>query len=270
MICDAHAHYGNKKLMERVTTNSSLRDIFPCYQTIQFEHMSDYDSYMRKQGQSKIAYIPFVFRELSMLEENQKILEYAKNRDFVYPYVLLDEEDISFVRNHHKDIVGVKEHLVMHETVLNDKRVAIFEDINRYNLNILLHTKANVRVEYVKSILKIFPHVKIHIAHLGRATAENLQFIYDILESFKPYENIFFDTSTIRQTEALERAVKIVGRERILYGSDFPFFMDEDGEENIVKAQIDHVLNAKLTDLDREHIFQKNFERLIKKGGEMQ
>jgi len=194
-------------------------------------------------------------------------LEYSGNRSFIYPYALLDEENITFVRDHHKDIVGVKEHLVMHETALNDRRVAIFEDINRYNLNILLHTRANVRVEYIKSILKLFPHVKIHVAHLGRATADNLQFIYHILESFRPYENVFFDTSTIRQTEVLEHAVKIVGRGRVLYGSDFPFFMDEDGEENIVKAQIDHVLNAKLTEPDREHIFQKNFESLIKKGG---
>lgn len=126
----------------------------------------------------------------------------------------MDEENVNFVKAHHKDIVGVKEHLVMHETALNDKRVAIFEDINKYDLNILLHTRANVRVDYVKSILKLFPYIKIHVAHLGRATADNLQFIYDILESFKPYGNIFFDTSTIRQPEALEYAVRIVGRNR--------------------------------------------------------
>lgn len=267
MIFDAHAHYGDKDLMKIVTANSPLRDIFPCYKTIQFKHMGDYDGYMRELGQSKIAYIPFVYRELSKTEENKKILEYAKDRDFVYPYVLMDEENVNFVKDHHEDIVGVKEHLVMHETALNDRRVAIFEDINKYDLNILLHTRANVRVDYVKSILRLFPHIKIHVAHLGRATADNLQFIYDILESFKPYENVFFDTSTIRQPEALEHAVRIVGRERILYGSDFPFFMDACGEENIVKVQIDHVFNAKLTELDRKHIFHKNFERLIKKGG---
>lgn len=66
MIFDAHAHYGDKDLMEIVTANSLLRDIFPYYKTIQFKHMRDYDGYMQEQGQrqSKIAYIPFVYREL--------------------------------------------------------------------------------------------------------------------------------------------------------------------------------------------------------------
>jgi len=265
MICDAHAHYGDRRLMEKVTAESALRDKFPCYKTIQFEHMDDCDDYMRAQGDEKIAYIPFVFRELSKPEENRKMLEYAESRAFVYPYVLLDEDDVTFVRENYKKIVGVKEHIVMHETALSDRRVEVFGDVNRYNLNILLHTKFAVRVDYIKSILELFPHVKIHVAHLGRSTPDNLQFIYDILAALKAYENVFFDTSTIRQTEALEQAVGIVGRERILYGSDFPFFIG-DGSENIVKTQIDHVLNAKITGLDREYIFQKNFERLIKKG----
>jgi predicted TIM-barrel fold metal-dependent hydrolase len=267
MICDSHAHYGEKELMKAIVDSSPLTKHYLCYQAVQFESMSDYDDYMQKQGQNKIAYIPFVFRELSKLEENRKILDYAKGREHVYPYVLLDEDNVNFVRDNHQAIVGVKEHFVMHDTALNERRVAIFADIDKYNLNILLHTRGgNVRVEYVQSILELFPNIKVHVAHLGRERPEDVDYIYWLLEQLRPYDNVFFDTSTIRQTQVLEQAVRIVGRERILYGSDFPFYMDGTGQENIVKAQIDHVLNAELTDTDRSYILQKNFEWLITKG----
>lgn len=69
----------------------------------------------------------------------------------------------------------------------------------------------------------------------------------DLLRGLAPYPQVSFDTSTIRQSQVLREAVGIVGPERILYGSDFPFFMDEKGTEDIMEQQIRHVLDAKLT-----------------------
>lgn len=266
LIYDAHIHYGVSAELQELVNNSPLKSRYLCYNAVQFENMDDYDCYMAKQGISKMAYVPFVFKELSILDENRRLLDYAKGRNEVFPYVLLDEDNVDFVRDNHAEIVGIKEHFILHITALNERRLAIFEDINRYNLNILLHTSGgSLRVDYIRNILHHFPHIKLHVAHLGRERPDDLAYIYNLLEQLKPYESVFFDTSTVRSTEALEKAVNIVGKERVLYGSDFPFFMGT-RDENIIKTQVDHVLNTRLSEAEREHIFHLNFDRLITKG----
>ena len=79
-----------------------------------------------------------------------------------------------------------------------------------------------------------------------------------------PYENVFFDTSTVRQPEVVSKAVNLTGAGRILYGSDFPFFLDR--TEDIMAEQIQHVLRSGLTAEQQELIFSRNFDRLVTFG----
>ena len=55
--------------------------------------------------------------------------------------------------------------------------------------------------------------------------------------------------------QQLEDAVRRVGAERILYGSDYPGYSP--------RPFIDCVMRAKLTDAQREAILYKNAERLL-------
>ena len=264
-ICDAHLHYGRPRVLRTLAEGSGLRDRFPCYRTVQFGPMDDYEARLAEHGVAASALIPFVFRELDRAAENRLVLDYARQHPGRYfPYALLDEDDPSFLEENFRQIVGLKEHIVLHATELTERRKDIFARLEAYGLVMLMHTRADRRVAYVSEIVKNFPRLKIQVAHMGRAKPDDVPFMLQVIEALRPYENVFFDTSTVRQPEVVSKAVNLTGAGRILYGSDFPFFLDR--TEDIMAEQIQHVLRSGLTAEQQELIFSRNFDRLVTFG----
>ncbi len=265
-VCDAHLHYGARDEVEQIAETSPLRRQYPCYTSVQYATMDDYEGQFREHSVVKTVLVPFVFREQNACEESLRALGYAaKDTEHRFPYALLDESDPGFADRHRDQLVGVKEHLVRNPSVLTEAKCLIFEQLRDYGLTLLLHSESGRRVEYVGAILALFPGIKIQIAHLGRGKPGDLAPVYDILERLGSCETVTFDTSTVRDPVALEHAVRKIGADRILYGSDFPFAMGEAGED-IMREEIRQVLEARLTDDQREKIFTRNFERLITRG----
>lgn len=266
-ICDAHLHYGKRDEVERISKTSPLREKYPCYTSVQFETMADLLRLLESHGVGKIVLVPFVFREQDAREESLRVLEFAReDPEHRFPYALLDENDPGFVEEHRAELVGVKEHLVRNQSVLTEPKCLIFEQLRDFGLTLLLHSEGARRVEYVSAILDKFPGMKIQIAHMGRGKPGDIAFIYEIVDRFSHFDTVTFDTSTVRNAKALEYAVKKVGAERILYGSDFPFAMGNP-EEDIMGEEVRVVLEARLTDDQRDKIFCRNFERLTTRGG---
>jgi predicted TIM-barrel fold metal-dependent hydrolase len=265
-VYDAHIHYGDSEVMRHITETSPLKTTFPCYRTAQFTHMADYPSWLARHGVVGASLLPSVFREHDKLLENQRVMNFASTYAGMTPFILLDEENPSFIDEYYKEIAGVKEHIVLHESFLTPTKREIFERLQKYGLILVLHSQAGRREEYVREILENFPRMKIQIAHMSRDGSRDPAFIYRSLFAFARMENVFFDTSTTRLPEIIENAVKIVGAERILFGSDFPFFMDRDGTEDIIQEQIFQILSARVSDNVKERIFSGNYKTYIAKG----
>lgn len=266
-ICDAHLHYGCPKNLMTVVENSALRQQFPSYRTVQFSRMDDYEARLAEHQVEKAVLIPFIFRELDTQRENKLIMDYARRYPGkYYPYALLDDEDPAFAERNFRDIVGLKQHIVLHKTELTAVRKEIFSCLQEHDLILLLHTHSDRRIDYVTEIAENFPRLKIQVAHMGRGKPGDIPFMLHVMEALRPFANVFFDTSTIRQPEVVTKAVDLIGAERILYGSDFPFFMDADGTEDIMEQQLQHILRAGLGARAQEQIFADNFDRLITFG----
>ena len=265
-ICDAHLHYGLRAPMEQIISTSPLAQKFPCYRMTQLSSMDRYEQLLSAHNVARTVLVPFVFREISIPEENAAVLAFARrDPEHRYPYALLDESDPGFIGRHFRDYVGVKEHIILNESILTDEKRIIFEQVRDHAMTFLIHSQLNRRVEYLRQVLKEFPGIKIQIAHMGRGRPGDTAVIRQSLEAFRSFENVTFDTSTTREPEVIEWAVDLVGAERILYASDFPFFM-EDPREDIMDAQIRQVLDARITDAQREAIFHGNFIHWIQRG----
>lgn len=267
-ICDAHLHCGEKDSLFHVVQSSEYQNRYPCYQSVQWKRMDRWEDLLREHGIEKTVLIPFVFRELDKSEQNRSLLlQSGENR---YPFVLLDD-DIDFLQEHCHQIAGIKQHFVMHESKVRPSDRELIALARDCRMTMILHTHWEQRADYVKELLSLFPGLKIQVAHLGRSKDGDFESIRYIVGQLKPFEQVTFDTSTVRDPEILTKMVDMIGSERVLFGSDFPFYMDERGEEDIFEAQILHVLKAGLTDRQRDHIFYENFERTIalgKKGGD--
>ena len=107
----------------------------------------------------------------------------------------------------------------------------------------------------MEGLVKEFPNMNIVIAHLDGYGLFDLS-----IELMRKYDNLSFDISahgTDREGMIAE-AVKLVGSERILFGTDYPGYSPY--------PFIDAVMKADITDADRENIFYKNAERVLGLG----
>ena len=102
-----------------------------------------------------------------------------------------------------------------------------------------------------EEVAKQFPHLSVVMAHPGYMPAYE-----EVLEAVKRHDNLFFDLAGTGITAygMLRYGIDKVGKDKILFGSDFPL-----NEGSYVGA----VLYEKLTDEEREAVLYRNAQRFF-------
>jgi hypothetical protein len=123
----------------------------------------------------------------------------------------------------------------------------------KLNYVIQIHTNTQ-EMEY---LAEHFPDATIVFPHLGGSQKD----IFARIAIVASHKNAHIDLSGsgIERVGILERAVKEIGADRVLYGSDFTI--------NEPSGVIARVKNAFLTPADREMILFRNVERLLARAG---
>ncbi len=123
----------------------------------------------------------------------------------------------------------------------------------RLNLVIQIHTNA----KEMRYLAENFPDNTIVFPHFGSAQKD----VFERIEIVAKHKKAYIDVSGsgIERVGILEKAVKEIGSDRVLYGSDFTI--------NEPSAVIARVKNAFLTPADRENILFRNVERLLGRAG---
>ena len=70
--------------------------------------------------------------------------------------------------------------------------------------------------------------------------------------------------STVRDPAAIELAVQVVGDDRVVFGSDYPFNSYEDA--NPLAKEIDVIRRAQISESARRKIFNENMQRYLEVG----
>ena len=128
-----------------------------------------------------------------------------------------------------------------------------YDYLNRTKKLLLLHTWGGSGcngVENVASIAARFPEIRIICGHSFYGAQK------EGVKRLKPFENVYFELTAVPITRGyLEDIVNAAGSERVLFGTDLPWFSTMHG--------VGMVLGADITDADRENIFYRNGERLM-------
>ncbi|MDY6065417.1 MAG: amidohydrolase family protein [Finegoldia sp.] len=112
-----------------------------------------------------------------------------------------------------------------------------------------------------------YKNIKFHIAHLGGGIGFQMQRVEDNYEDWDAFResptetlshNFYFDSANFLE-EALNLSVEVFGEDKILLGSDFPYFKDE----KYIRA-VDYIKDSRLSDRTKEKILRENAERLYK------
>ncbi len=128
-----------------------------------------------------------------------------------------------------------------------------YEYLNETKKFLLLHTWGGSAWD-VESIAKRFPEIRIICGHSFFSRQK------EGAERLKKYPNVYFELTAIPIVRGyLEDIVNAAGSERVLFGTDLPWFSTMHG--------IGMVLGADIGDEDRKNIFYRNGDRLLGSRG---
>lgn len=127
----------------------------------------------------------------------------------------------------------------------------VIDAISKYDVHIQIHGGASplctpfVWIDYAKKK----PNTKFVFTHIcGR------EFGYSVIEALKDVPNFWVETSANEEADILKRAVQVLGSQRVLMGTDWPY-----KPTNIELLKLE-LLN--LSNEDYENIYYKNAEKL--------
>ena len=151
---------------------------------------------------------------------------------------------------------GVKLHPLFQAFLPNDQIVhPIVEEARRADFPVLIHTgHSPFSLPWsVGELAESFPDVDIVMLHMGDGHG---LYIEAAINTAKKYENIWLETSAMPMANKIKEAVKALGKERVMYGSDIPF-----GHPAVEIAK--HTL-VDFTEDEFDHVFYLNAKKLLR------
>ncbi len=167
-----------------------------------------------------------------------------------------DEITEEIERCYNMGMRGFKIHPSLHGYPANGENLRpMWEYANEKRLPILSHTWGGDRTcspGVLGKLAEKYPNVPVLLGHAGGTPAG-----YDeAIEVAKKQENVFLETCCSSVIYGLiERFVREVGADRIVFGTDMPFVN--------ANAQIGKILYAKISDEDKRKILGLNMARII-------
>ncbi len=117
----------------------------------------------------------------------------------------------------------------------DEKMTQIYEFAEKEKLVMLIHTgcdpgpwelvtlSKNANPVYLDYVCENYPNLKVIAAHMGSYSAQFPGIWFDeMVRIVKKHENLYVDIAATFSEKNLKKAVKEVGAEKILYGSDYP------------------------------------------------
>jgi predicted TIM-barrel fold metal-dependent hydrolase len=155
-----------------------------------------------------------------------------------------------------KDFVGLKFLPNYHNHALDEEGyLEALEFADKHGLAVLCHTWGDKPHNSMKEVVNVLKRYKKLTFLIGHSAPGDLD---GAIDAVKKYPNAYLDLCDIhRHAGIVEKMVKSVGAERVLFGTDMPWYDPT--------YCIGSVLYAKITDSDREKIFYQNAKNILER-----
>lgn len=168
-----------------------------------------------------------------------------------------EEKEAEVERISEMGLHGIKIHPDTQEFNIDDERMfPLYDILQSKNMPVLIHC-GDYRYDFshprrVRKILHEFPKLTVIGAHFGGWS------VWDLALEYLRNERCMVDVSSSLMMCGLERGkelIRIYGKERVLFGSDFPMWSPS--------HELEQFLKMGLTDEENEYILCKNAKRLL-------
>lgn len=131
---------------------------------------------------------------------------------------------------------------------------AAFEEAEKRGCPILIHTWGSANVSQVDGLAARYPKAVFIMAHMGGSDPHDMAQAINVVNR-RP--NVYGDLALSRPIEGnVEWFVKEMGADRVLFGTDMPFY---DPSHVVARVAL-----ADITDEEKKDIFYRNTARLMK------
>ena len=181
-------------------------------------------------------FFPYPHAQVDVDAENEFLFEELKRRPGSRGQMLITpQQDPEFIRETVRrcGFVGLKCYHVYSprrptfdsfiEEYLPEPQVAVAQD---EGLSITLHMVRSraladrANQETIRRYCERYPNMRLILAHAARGF--NVHHTIEGIESLRGLGNVWFDTSAVTDSGAIEAILRVFGPSRVLYGSDFP------------------------------------------------
>jgi len=257
-IIDGHVHLAETSVMPKQSDD-------PASFVLQMENSyQDELALMEKNKIDQTVVFGNPHKKVEVETTNRYIWEaYQKNKERFIPICRIDKK---LKDNLKKGFKGAKVHLLYEEMITSDLKeyVKILEDME---LPLILHALFKDKAKQVQQLLKYAPNLKIILAHMGRNEIFTMNGVIETITKLEKHEKVYFETSTVGDKRAVEEAVKLVGADRVIYGSDYPFnkiWLEENGRQYRSEDDMVIVKDANILESDKEKILYDNAKGIFK------
>jgi predicted TIM-barrel fold metal-dependent hydrolase len=161
-------------------------------------------------------------------------------------------------------------------TLLDDTARALYKECGELGMPVGLLCMRGIQhyMEDICSLLEESPSTKLIVDHFGFCAASGNEAAWNDLISLSLYPQVYVKASAFfRVSEEdfpfrdlkprVHELILAFGNKRIMWGSDFPFIMEECGYENALDALRKNQMGLELTSSDCQHIMGGNAEAIF-------
>lgn len=258
-ILDAHVHLGLERFVTgpispQAASRPAFRDQMERTIDEQIRSMDDH-------GVARAIAFPFPLEAVDRMAANDYVLEAAASFPArIVPFMLVgDDTELWLARGargfKQQDILYAPERFDLHRAyaTMAEARVPMLIHFR--------HRPGTTLGRQIRAILGRTPTLTIIVAHLGRKTPNTAEGVSATLAELAALPSVYVETSTVRDPRAIEEAVRVLGEDRVLFGSDVPF--NGHAEPDPWASEIDVVHAAALDDPVRRKVLFDNARRLL-------
>jgi hypothetical protein len=225
-IIDCHTHCN---LMSHVLsiTKQAYNHMLSTFPGFSLEESATWNKILYPGKNVRTLRFPKVFKGICHKKANDYLLAQSPEYDRVAIFGLPEDIDYTIKKLSSPGVSALK----MYYSYLKPVATEIYQffppDILKVaeekSIPIVLHLpfQINKCIAQVHKLISDFPNLKICLAHIGD-TYVLPPGLREILKSLKQFPQVTFDTAYVSSVDVLEIALRTVGINRILYGSDSP------------------------------------------------
>ncbi len=187
------------------------------------------------------------------VSENNELLQWV----VVNPLEKRSYDQAVEIFNTNEKAVGIKIHPVAHIYDIKEQGREIFSFASKHNLIVLTHSgDAQSLPQDFVDLANDFPNVRLILAHLGNSPDDDRMLHVKAVEASR-HGNIYVDTSSAMNIlpTVLENAVRRIGADKILFGTDTPLYF--------TPMQRIRIEFADITQNDKQKILCENAKKLF-------